>query len=348
VTGEPFSYTAWSIYYHSYHQPDDRYGAGTTLEDENRLQFRPGSGADGGWNDLRATERSPRGYVVEYEPDPAPGELQITGYAATDPRGAAISSAPPGALLLITGANLGPRGTLLFAGLPLPVAVATWSPTEILIYAPTAPFYPFTAPVTVITDRQRVTGGPFTISAPVAGRDNLLANGSFEFPSSTGSPSKAGYAFGQPIELGYPYFRGYSIPGWRIPHGTIDLIPSETAPAPGQGRQSVDMVGSPFAAKIEQTFFTEPGREYLFNGWLARNAGFPGLSEARADVYVNDEFLIQLHHSGPATPAQPGWQPFSYRFRATREQTTLTLTDVTLISDFAGTELDGLAVTPAP
>jgi hypothetical protein len=58
--------------------------------------------------------------------------------------------------------------------------------------------------------------------------------------------------------------------------------------------------------------------------------------------------LIQLHHQGPASGTQAGWRPFSYRFRATREQTTLTLTDVTFVSDLAGTELDGLIVTPAP
>ena len=113
----------------------------------------------------------------------------------------------------------------------------------------------------------------------------------------------------------------------------------------GQGKQSVDLVGSPGAAKIEQTFFTEPGREYLFSGWLARN---PGVYEARAEVYINDEFLIQLHHQGPTTGSKAGWQPFSYRFRATREQTTLTITDVTFLNDYQGTELDGLLVTPAP
>jgi hypothetical protein len=340
VTGEPFSYTAWPDLFPP--EPDDRFGAGNTPQDENRLQFRPQS--FGGWNDLRPTQTSPRGYVIEYEADPAPGDPLITGYAATEPRGAAIASVSPGTPFLITGANLGTTGTVLFAGIPLPAVVATWSPTEILVYAPTAPLYPFQTPVTVVTDGRRVTGGPLTLTIPVAGRDNLLANGSFEFPDSTRS-SSGYYTFGQPIDLGYPSFRGYTIPGWRIPRGTIDLVTRQIAPAPGQGRQSVDMVGSPMAAKIEQTFFTEPGREYLFAGWLGRN---PGVHMARADVYVNGAFLVQLHHQGPADGTDAGWQPFSYRFRATRQQTTLTLTDVTFVSDVAGTELDGLIVTPAP
>jgi len=57
---------------------------------------------------------------------------------------------------------------------------------------------------------------------------------------------------------------------------------------------------------------------------------------------------IQLHHQRPAAGTSAGWEPFSYRFRATRQQTTLTITDVTFVSDVAGTELDGLIVTPAP
>jgi hypothetical protein len=337
VTGEPFSYTAWNDLYSQ--EPNDAYGAGNTIQDESRLQFSPEAG--GTWNDLRPSQTNPSGYVVEYEPEPAPGDPSITGYAATDPRGATIASIPPGAPFLITGANLGTSGTVLFAGIPLPAVVATWSPTEILVFAPTAPVYPFQAPVTIVTSGRRVTGGPLTLTIPVAGQDNLLANGSFEFPNTT-NPR---YVFGRPIVPGDPGFGGYTLPGWRIPIGTIDLGHPENRPAPRQGRQSVDLVGTPRAAKIEQTFFTDRGREYLFAGWLARNAG---VREARADVYMNNEFLTQLHHQGRATETNPGWQPFSYRFRATSGQTTLTITDVTFLNDFQGTVLDGLVITPAP
>jgi hypothetical protein len=343
VTGEPFSFTAWQSF--GPHEPDDALGAGNTNQDESRLQFFPGAG--GVWNDARPAVTSPRGYLVEYEPDPAPGDPVISGFAAANPRGAALVSAPPGTLFLITGANFGTSGTVLFSGIPIPAAVATWSDTEIQVYAPTAPSYPIQAAITIVSDRKRGTGGPFTITAPVIGQDNLLANGSFEFPDSTHSAFTWGYTFGQLDRSSQVprFFRGYTIPGWRIPVGTIDLTPRETAPAPGQGRQSVGLVGSPGAAKIEQTFFTEPGREYLFNGWLARDTA---VNEARADVYLHDQFLVQLHHQGPATAAKPGWQTFSYRFRATSPQTTLTITDVTFLSDVAGTELDGLVVTPAP
>src|SRR5437867_3421470 len=52
----------------------------------------------------------------------------ISGYTATNPRGVRIFSAPPGAPLLIEGANLGTSGTVAFDGVPAPPP-ASWSPT---------------------------------------------------------------------------------------------------------------------------------------------------------------------------------------------------------------------------
>ena len=80
----------------------------------------------------------------------AAGTPTISGYAATNPRGVRIFSAPPGAPLLIEGANLGSSGTVAFGGIPAPPP-ASWSPTEILVTVPAAAAYPFKGPVTVTT-----------------------------------------------------------------------------------------------------------------------------------------------------------------------------------------------------
>src|SRR5207248_251432 len=110
VTGEPWSYTNWNR-----DEPNDYEGTGTTSQDENRLHFWFQAG--GALNDLRPFDTSPLGYIVEYEPDPSPDAPTVTGYAATQPAGTPIVSGPPGAPLLITGANLGKEGTVLFDGL---------------------------------------------------------------------------------------------------------------------------------------------------------------------------------------------------------------------------------------
>jgi len=258
VTGEPWSYTNWNR-----DEPNDYEGTGATSQDENRLQFWFQAG--GAWNDLRPFDTSPLGYIVEYEPDPSPDAPTVTGYAATQPAGTPIVSGPPGAPLLITGANLGRGGTVLFDGQLFPAAVTSWSPAQLEISIPTAPSYPFQTHVTVITDRQRADGGTFTITAPTPGQTNLLANGSFEEPSSAGSPYSWGYTYGQAIDPTYESFRGYTIPGWRIPWGTLDVYRTGWQQAPGQGRQSIDLVGSPYGGMIAQTFYTEPGRPYILS-----------------------------------------------------------------------------------
>ena len=118
ITGEPFSFTNWNNL--GPDEPDDSWGPGTTSRDENRLQFL--FQAYGGWNDLQPVDREPRGYVVEYEPDPPVDLPTITGYANTQATPAPISSAPPGTPLVISGANLGTKGTVLFDGVPLTAA----------------------------------------------------------------------------------------------------------------------------------------------------------------------------------------------------------------------------------
>jgi hypothetical protein len=170
---------------------------------------------------------------------------------------------------------------------------------------------------------------------------NLLVNGSFEEPAVT---------TGQTLQ-------GGDLPGWQITTGSVALVPSLPAgwqSAPGQGSQSLDLVGGHGAGTIEQGFATEPGRLYAFSGWLTHAWG---TEEGRANVYLNGELLTQLYHSnalyGKAAPADPpasrvpGWQPFLYGFRATGPSMMLTLTDISGLSHAGETVLDGLAVAPA-
>jgi hypothetical protein len=147
--------------------------------------------------------------------------------------------------------------------------------------------------------------------------------------------------------------------GWRVVKGTVDIVgPGYWQPAPGQGNRSLDLIGSPGAATIEQTFATEPGSEYVFSGWLSHNPVIgPGMAR-RANVYLNDTFFVELVHGDPKTRTKNmRWTRFSHRFRATSGRTTLRLKDVTVATgsspnsatavQLCGTALDGLSVTPA-
>jgi hypothetical protein len=341
VTGEPFSYTNWLDI--DFSMPDDAYGPGTTSDDENALHFWPGAG--GRWNDAPPSASNfAGGYLVEYEAALSPGDPVITAYAPADRTAEALNSAPPATLVRLTGSNFGQSGTVVFEGIPLPAAVATWSPTEVLLFVPTAPSYPFKARAVVVVSGKRAEGGEFTITAPAPEKDNLLANGSFEFPNSSDSPVDWGYTYGLPLDPDPTFYKGASIPGWRIPRGTIDVKDIYWRHAPDQGRQSIDLVGSPGAALIEQSLFTEPGRSYILSGWIAHNylAQF-----GRATVYINGEVARQLSHTTASTSTRMNWTRFTYQFSAEEEQTTLSILDMTRYSLVHGLALDGLSVTLA-
>jgi hypothetical protein len=341
VTGEPWSYTYWNRLDGG--EPNDYYGLGTGSLDENKLQYFENT--DGRWNDVRpAITNESVGYVVEYEPDPPAAAPTVTGYTADQPQDTAVTSAPPGTLLRLTGTNLGREGTVLFEGIVFPAAVASWSPTEVRLWVPTAPSYPFDTHLTVITDRQRAEGTALTIPAPAIERDNLLANASFEFPDSRTSDSDWGYTYGESLPTNAPTFNGYSIPGWRIPFGTIDVVRFLWQNAPGQGRQSIDLVGTPYAGTIEQSFYTESGRQYILSGWLAK---YPGIPEARINVYLNGGTPYFLSFAGYTLFDDMGWDRFSIPFRANASQTTVSIQDVTGRNHYQGMALDGVIVTLA-
>jgi hypothetical protein len=163
--------------------------------------------------------------------------------------------------------------------------------------------------------------------------DSLLMNGSFEQPQLT-TPQLI-----------------TDLPGWRITQGSVDVVLGWQQ-APGQGRQSLDLVGDGGdrqhpAGAIEQTVPTVPGKEYLLSGWMAHNPANPVAPEGRANVLLNGQFFVQLfHRDARATESNMRWVPFAYQFHASGSATMLSISDVTGTWDKGGLALDGLAITP--
>jgi hypothetical protein len=162
---------------------------------------------------------------------------------------------------------------------------------------------------------------------------SLLINGSFEQPDAT--------TWGDGVRT------TGELPGWRILQGNVDVVHDRYwQAAPGAGRHSLDLVGTS-PGVIEQSFSTEPGRLYLFSGWISHNIE---IAEGRANVFQDGQPIGQLYHSnalyGPTTRADMRWQPFSLTLRATSHATSLRLADVTGIWYGGGLALDGLSVAP--
>jgi hypothetical protein len=323
VTGEPWIYANWNG-----GEPNNVDGG------ENALEIRK----DGTWNDTR-DQIGPGGYLIEYEPSPLP----IAAFLQIVPQ--ALGGGTTAAGQVTFTAPLGPGGAVLtlFSSNP---AVAVPPATLAVPAGAAAAFFPVvTFPVAVPTTVViSVSGYGVAATAslqvlpggPMFPPGNLLINGSFEEPRVPN---------GLDITVGPG-----GLSGWRMLRGTVNVNSSPLwQPAPGEGTQSLDLVGSPGAATIEQTVATEPGREYLFSGWLSHNADNPVAPEGRANVFLNGQFFVQLFHRDPATThGDMRWLRFSYRFRATAYATTLTLEDVTNTWDAGGgLFLDGLTVIPA-
>jgi hypothetical protein len=323
VTGEPWAYTSWGGA-----EPNN---AGN----EHALQ----ANQNGHWNDLGESARL-ADFLVEFEPAAVPGAPRL----AFLPNPVIGGQSSIGQVVLDRPAAPGDVGVALASSDP---AVAT-GPAVVIVPAgeTTATFslvtFPVSDPAAVLLTASGPGGtrGAMVQVLPVGTPfppGNLLVNGSFEQPRlQPGEPASA-------------------LPGWRITRGSVDLVPASTwQPAPGEGSQSLDLVGdsggSPTAAgTIEQTISTQAGRDYLLSGWVAHNPGNPVAPEGRANVFLNGHFFIQLFHRDTrATEADMRWTPFAYRFRAAGPTTTLAIADVTGTWDQGGLTLDGLSVTPIP
>jgi DNA-binding beta-propeller fold protein YncE len=167
--------------------------------------------------------------------------------------------------------------------------------------------------------------------------ENLLINGSFEEPNVTASPKHWGFTYGPEPNLGITAYGGPDIPGWRITRGTIDVLRLSWPAA--VGLQSIDLTGSSGAARIEQSFVTQPGREYILSGYIF------GL----ADVFIDGSFLTLIRGRRYFVPFRDDrdWSFFRVHFRATGAVTTLAISDIAGLGINSGSSLDGLSVTPA-
>jgi hypothetical protein len=161
-------------------------------------------------------------------------------------------------------------------------------------------------------------------------RRNLLVNGGFEEPDTTDSYEPWGYTYGS---IPNPYeYRGPSIPGWQIVGGNVDLVVYHWPPAVGQ--QSIRLDDGP-GGSIEQSFPTEPGRDYLLTGYVSHDTS---LSLCRAEVLLDGGPFVALTHDLPTEHTDMKWVAFACRFRATTPTTRM------MINNVGGTVLDGLTV----
>jgi hypothetical protein len=322
VTGEPWVYTSWHP-----NQPDNNNG-GTP---EHVLETT-GSGA---WNDFpEGFARS--AYLVEYEPPAQPGAARIgilpnpvVGGQTTVGLVTLDRPAGPGDVV-VTLTSSAPTVAVAPAVVVVPAGATsvTFSIATFPVIAPTSLTLTSAGPGGVRTAALQVL--PASLPLPPG---NLLANGSFEQPRV---PS--GQDLGPVREL----------PGWRVTRGSVALVRAATWPAaPGEGDQSLDLVGSLGAGAIEQSLVTVPGREYVLAGWMAHDPGNPLAPEGHADVFLNGEFFLQLfHRDAQATTRDMRWQRFAYRFRASGAATTLAIAAGAGPWDPGGLVLDGLSVTP--
>jgi hypothetical protein len=322
VTGEPWSYTFWIS-----GQPDNYQGAQDYVDIDTRYSDQ--------WDDRNRNDLV-GGYIVEFEPpispssvggsqlvlfpNPALGSQPALGRVTLpQPAGAA------GEIVTLTSSNPAAAAVPATVMVPAGASSATFVITTLSV----------TAPTPVVISAGCNFGSASAIlqvlplpTATAAAGPNLLVNGSFEQPLV-------------PAGQAYSTLGAGALPGWTIVRGTVD-VDQEWQQAPGQGHQSLDLVGDR-AGTIEQSFATVPGQQYQFSGWISHDYG-GGVPEGRADVYLNGAFFVQLYHNAPSSQTDMQWMPFSYQFRATGTVTTLRLADVTGLSDLRGLVLDGLSV----
>ena len=184
-----------------------------------------------------------------------------------------------------------------------------------------------TAPrsTTASSRRQSTSRRTDTTTTP----SNLLQNPSFEAGS---------------VGLGLT-----SIPNWTIIRGNVDVIPNaSSAQFPdwhqaADGTRSLELIGTPGAATIQQSFATQPGQRYSFSGWVSHHFG---IDRAAVNVSVNSVALTPLSASGQNSQVNMRWERFSREFVANAATTTLRLEDQNLAGwENGGAVIDGLSVT---
>jgi len=157
-------------------------------------------------------------------------------------------------------------------------------------------------------------------TSPVAGQ--ILTNGSFEVPV---------VAVSDPFYAGNPAITGWTIGGNSVDVGSdafFHLVPLDPSNHCFDGRQAIDLDGSPGPGSISQSFVTTPGARYQLSFAYSRNIYFP-------EMYAHDPSLALVTVTGTGLLLSQSlssnltgplliWNPVSYQFTADSTSATLT------------------------
>jgi choice-of-anchor C domain-containing protein len=188
--------------------------------------------------------------------------------------------------------------------------------------------------------------GAWTLTRPKAGPSatpsvpigpNLVANVDFECP---------------PIASSYQVFTaGQAFCGWMVTAQSIDIVGSLWVAA--DGKQSVDLTGSPGAGTIEQFLLTVPGQRYRIRFALAGNGGVPAVKEL-AVAWGDRDIGTQRFDTTGRTATAMGWEYKEYTVTASGSATRLAFRSLTegsygpVIDDVSVVALGaGAVVTPS-
>lgn len=157
---------------------------------------------------------------------------------------------------------------------------------------------------------------------------NLIVNGSFERPAVSGSFAT--------------YGRGTQIPGWRVTMGTVDVIGPNWRPA--DGRQSLDLDGTPGPGAIAQAIRSIPGRAYTLRFALAGNPECaPSLKRLRIAIgNIARTYTFDASHTSDGAM---GWRFEQLVFSAHGSATYVKFTSLDAPGSDCGPALDAISVT---
>ncbi|MFN8537578.1 MAG: choice-of-anchor C family protein [Thermomicrobiales bacterium] len=168
-------------------------------------------------------------------------------------------------------------------------------------------------------ERERVVepdspeGEPWCQRERIRARANLIANGDFECPPITSSY--------QTISPGRTFC------GWQVKDQSIDIVGGRWAAA--DGKQSIDLNGSPGAGVIEQFMTTEPGKSYRIRFALAGNfEGSPAVKTVSI-FWDGKEIGKETFDTTGRTSTAMGWVYKEYTVKATATATPLAFSSLT-------------------
>jgi hypothetical protein len=171
----------------------------------------------------------------------------------------------------------------------------------------------------------------------------LIANGSFEYPSNEGQPYKT-----------YDSSVIPPIPIWTVVTNSVDIVTSgwSNIPAYGGG-QFLDLVGSGHGGAISQTLSTLPGQQYSLS--FAYSNNYDSNINASAEVIVAGlgsttnllpSGLQSLSHSSTETTFV--WTLYYATFTADAAETTLLFRETDGLSWNGGILLDAVSLNAVP